>query len=277
MKWFPNAGITYQLNPMNVIAVNYGRRINRPDYNVLNPFNNQLSQISFEKGNPRLQPEIVNNAEIGWTYAYRFNFKLAYSITEDQITRLIGPDDSDPRASFISWDNLATQTVWNFNASLPLQITEKWSAYINLSGSHIDNQADYGENGSVDIQAWSYNFYGQNTITLPKGFKGEISGWYSGPGVWGGVFLYEPSWSLNLGLQKNFLNDALTVRATANDLFYENGWEGVSSFNGLTGEGYGNWDSRFVSVSVGYNFGNQNVKSRNRKTGLEEEAGRVGE
>lgn len=276
LRWFPSAGITYTHNPMNVFSINYGRRINRPDYNVLNPFNNQLSQISYEKGNPRLQPEIVNNAEIGYTYAYRFNFKLAYSRTLDQITRLIGPDADDPRASFISWDNLATQSIWSFNASLPMTVTEKWSTFVNLSGSHIDNQADYGENGTVDVQAYTYNLYTQNTITLPKGFKGEISGWYSGPGVWGGVFLYDESWALNVGLQKNFFQDRLTTRFTVNDIFYESGWSGVSEFNGLTGIGRGNWDSRNFSISVGYNFGNQNVKSRKRETGLENEAGRVG-
>ena len=72
------------------------------------------------------------------------------------------------------------------------------------------------------------------------------------------------------------MEEALSVRITANDIFYQTGWSGVSEFNGLTGYGNGNWDSRFVSVSVGYNFGNQNVKSRRRDTGLEKEAGRVG-
>ena len=104
LSWFPSAGITWQLAEQHALALNYGRRINRPDYNVLNPFYNQLSQLSFEKGNPRLRPEIVNNVELGYTFAYRYNVKLGYSLTEDQITRLIGPDDSDPRASFINWD-----------------------------------------------------------------------------------------------------------------------------------------------------------------------------
>lgn len=276
LQWFPSAGLTWQVKPMHALSLNYSRRINRPDYEVLNPFNNQLSQLSFEKGNPRLQPEIVNNAEIGYTLQYRFNFKLAYSKTVDQITRLIGPDDVDPRASFITWDNLASQEIWSFNASLPFQPRPKWSAYFNLSASHLDNQADYGENGSVDIQAFTYNIYTQHTIELPGGFKGEISGWFSGPGVWGGVFLYDESWSLNLGLQKTFMNDALNVRLAANDIFYESYWSGYSDFNGLYGEGEGNWDSRWVSLSVGYTFGNQNVKSRRRDTGLEKEAGRVG-
>ena len=106
--------------------------------------------------------------------------------------------------------------------------------------------------------------------------KGEISGWYSGPGVWGGVFEYESNWSLNLGLQKRFFQDRLNVRVAVDDIFYESGFDGFSEFNGLFSTGSGRWDSRRGSISLSYNFGNQNVKSRKRKTGLEDEAGRVG-
>jgi len=276
LSWFPNAGLTWQLAPKHSLALNYGRRINRPDYNVLNPFNNQLSQLSYEKGNPTLRPEIVNNLELGYTLAYRYNFRIGYSKTSDQITRLIGPDEEDERAGFITWENLAEQTVYSANLSAPVKIMEGWDAYINLSASHLDNQADYGNGAVVDLQAFTYSMYQQHTFSLPFDFKGEISGYYSGPGIWGGVFEYESNWSLNLGLQRKFLKDQLNVRISANDLFYETGWDGISAFNGLVSSGSGRWDSRRVSISMSYQFGNQNVKSRKRKTGLEDEAGRVG-
>ncbi len=277
LSWFPNVGFTWNIKPMHSLALNYGRRINRPDYNVLNPFVIQLSELSFEQGNPNLSPEIVNNIELGYTLKYRFNFKLGYSKTEDQITRLIGPDNVDERAGYISWSNLASQELISFNASLPFQINKWYSVYLNAGASYLDNQADYGDgNGIVDVQAFTYNIYQQHSFNLPKGFKGEISSWFSGPGVWGGVFEYNESWALNLGLSRKFLQDRLNVRVAANDLFFTSGWDGVSQFNGLTSEGMGNWDSRRVSLSASYNFGNSNVKSRKRKTGLEEEAGRVG-
>ena len=276
LSWFPSAGLTWQAAPQHSFAINYGRRINRPDYNVLNPFNNRLSELSFEKGNPFLRPEIVNNYEVGYTYAYRYNFKLAYSKTTDQITRLIGPDENDPRAGFITWENLSEQEVWSFNLSAPVQVNKIWNAYTNFSASHINNQADYGEGAVVDVQAFTFNVYQQHTITLPKGFTGEISGWFAGPGVWGGVFEYESQWSLNLGLQKKFFRDKLNVRVTVNDIFYESGFDGFSEFNGLFSEGSGRWDSRRGAINLTYNFGNQNVKSRKRKTGLEEEAKRTG-
>lgn len=275
LSWFPNAGLTYTASPQHSFALNYGRRINRPDYNVLNPFNNQLSELSYQKGNPNLSPEIVNNIELGYTHKYRYNFKLAYSKTIDQITRLIGPDEIDPRANFISWDNLADQTIMSFNASLPFSFTKNWNAFFNFSASHIDNQADYGDGAVVDVQVLTYSVFQQHTFNLPNKFVAEISGYYSGPGVWGGVFEYESSWALNLGLQRKFINDQLNVRLSANDIFYESGWDGFSIFDGLVSEGSGRWDSRNISLSVSYNFGNQQVKSRKRKTGLEDEAGRI--
>ena len=277
LSFFPSAGLTYALNQQNgnTISLNYGRRINRPDYNVLNPFRNQLSQLSYETGNPFLRPEIVDNMEIGYTLAYRYNFKLAYSKTSDQITRLIGPDEFDPRAGFIGWDNLAKQTVISFNASLPFTVTKSWNAFVNLSTSRIDNQADYGEDGSIDLQAFSYTIFQQQTFKLPGEFTFELSGYFAGPGVWGGVFEYDESWALNLGLQKKFLNDQLNVKLSANDIFFQSGWMGSSFFNGQSSTGNGNWDSRNVALSLSYAFGNQKVKSRKRQTGLSEEKGRV--
>lgn len=275
LSWFPSAGISWQLSPKHNFALNYGRRINRPDYNVLNPFNNQLSQLSFERGNPFLNPEIVNNIELGYTLASRYNLKFGYSLTNDQITRLIGPDTSDLRASYINWENLATQKIWSGNLSAPIDINSFWNAYINLSTTYTDNQADYGDGATVDVQAFNYSIYEQNTFNLPKGIKVELSGYYSGPGVWGGVFVFEPSWSIDLGIQKKFLKDRLNVKLSGSDLFYQSGWDGKSDFNGLRAEGFGRYDSRRISLSLGYQFGNQNVKSRKRETGLEVEAGRV--
>lgn len=273
---FPTAGVTWQKNPEHVYALRYGRRINRPDYNVLNPFREQITELSFSKGNPFLNPEIVNNVELSYTLKYRMNFTLAYSQTSNQITRLIGPDDSDPRAGFITFANLATQKVYSLNASLPFDITKWWSSYWNASFSQIDNQADYGNGAVVDVQVFNYNFYQSQTFSLPKGWKFEFSGWYSGPGVWGGVFLYEKQYSLDVGLQKRFLDEKLNVKLSGTDLAFTSNWSGVSNFNGLKGTGYGLRDSRRVSLALSYEFGNQNVKSRRRQTGIEAEAGRAG-
>ena len=273
---FPSAGLTWQLHAKHTLALNYGRRINRPDYQVLNPFEGKLNELTFEKGNPFLVPEIVNNLELSHTFNSRYNTKLAYSRTTDQITRLLSPDSRDERAKFITWENLAEQTIISMNFSAPVQVAKWWNAYFNINGSYLDNQADYGNGAVIDLQTFTYNIFQQHTFNLPKGIKGEISSWYSGPGIWGGTLEFDSQWSLDVGLQKKFLNDQLNVRLSASDLFYTSGWSGESTFNGLYFIGTGNWDSRGVSLSLSYNFGNQNVKSRRRQTGLEEESNRIG-
>ena len=73
LSYFPSAGFTFKKNPEHVYSFNYGRRINRPDYNVLNPFREQITELSFSKGNPFLRPEIVNNLEFSYTLKYRFS------------------------------------------------------------------------------------------------------------------------------------------------------------------------------------------------------------
>lgn len=276
-SYFPNLGFSWKMDDKNQFSINYGRRINRPDYNVLNPFNNLISELSLEKGNPFLRPEIVNNVELGYTINSLYNFKVGYSLTTDQITRLISPDEDDVRAGFISWDNLARQMIWSFNASAPVQVSKMWNAYFNVSASHINNQANYGGDAVVDVQVFTYTVYQQHTFELPAGFKGEISGYYSGPGVWGGVFKYESNWSLDMGLQRRFLENRLNIRMAVSDIFYQTGWDGTGDYNNLLSTGSGRWDSRRFTLSFNYIFGNEQVKTRKRKTGIETEAGRIGE
>lgn len=275
INYFPSAGLTFQKSPNHIFNLNYGKRINRPDYNVLNPFKVQISELSSSKGNAFLRPEIVNNIELGYTLKYMYNFKLSYSKTYDQITRLIGPDEIDPRAGFITWENLAEQDIYSFNASAPIQLNKWWNMFTNSSLIYLNNQADYGEGAIVDVQAFSYTFFQQNTFTILPNLKAELSGYYSGPGVWGGVFRYDPNYSINIGLQKTFFNRTLNVKLNFTDITYNSGWNGTSEFNGLVAKGHGTQDSRRVNLTASYNFGNSKVRSRNRKTGLESESSRV--
>ena len=127
----------------------------------------------------------------------------------------------------------------------------------------------------VDVQNYSYMVFQQHTFKLIKGFKAEVSGYYSGPGVWGGVFKYEANWSVGAGIQKEFFKKKLKARLNFSNIFNNVGWKGVSQYNGLTSYGNGRFDNHFVSLSLNYNFGNQNVKSRKRKTGIESESKRV--
>ncbi len=275
VSFFPNAALSYAVAEGHTLNFSYGRRINRPDYNVLNPFRVQLNKLSYERGNPRLRPEIVNNFEVGYTLAGRYNFKLGYSRTADQITTLYSPDTIDTRAAFMTYANLAEQQIFSLNASGPVQITDWWRLYMNASASYINNQADYGEEGMVDLQVFNYRLITQQTFTLPWKLTGEITGYYFGPGVAGATLVYQDFGMLGVGLQRGFLNNQLSVKLSGSDLLLTNLFNGTSDFNGLVTTLDVLRDSRRVALSLSYDFGNQKVRSRRRQTGLDEEAGRV--
>lgn len=275
INWFPSLGLTWRASEKNNYSFNYGRRINRPNYFLLNPFTDQITQLSFEKGNPFLRPEIVNNFEIGYSHLSKYNFKIFYSRAKDKITRLVGPDENDPRATFSTYENLGSQTVFGFNSNITLKVNSWLKTYFNFSGSYIDNQANFGNDAIIDLQVFSYKIYSQNSFKLGNGFNAEISGYYNGPNIFGGNFKMKPNYSVDVGLQRKFLNKKLNVRLVATDIFYQSGFDGVAEFDGLTYFGNGRRDSRRVSINLSYNFGNQNLKSRNRNQGLENEEKRV--
>lgn len=275
LNWFPSLGLTWQARADNNYSFNYGRRINRPNYFLLNPFTDQITQLSFGKGNPFLRPEIVNNFEIGYSHTSNYNFKIFYSRTKDKIISLVGPDENDPRATFSTFENLGKQTVFGFNSNISLPVNRWLKTYFNFSASYIDNQANFGDDAIIDLQIFSYKIYSQNSFKLVNGYNADISGYYNGPNVFGGNFRMKPIWSMDVGLQRKFLNENLNIRLVATDIFYTNNFEGVAEFDGLTYFGNGRRDSRRVSINLSYNFGNQNLKSRNRNNGLENEQKRI--
>ena len=280
LSLFPNAGLTYQINENQVLNLRYGRRINRPDYYVLNPFRVQLNELSYEAGNPTLGPEIVNNLQLGYTLAQRYNFQLAYSRTQSAIARLFIPDRINPAAGFATYDNLNKRTVYSFSGSAPVELTSWWNIYVSAAASYVSNQADLtGEfddlRATVDVTQFNYSGLVQSTFSLPWEVTAELTGRYISAGVSEGIFAYDALGYVNVGLQRSFLNNQLNVKLSGNDLFRNFVINGGSDFGGLLVRGSIVRDSRRVALSMSYNFGNQKVSSRRRDTGLDEAAGRV--
>lgn len=274
LNLFPSAGLTYQPSPKHSIRFNYSRRINRPNYQDLNPFEFRTDELSFSRGNPFLRPEYAHHLELSHTFNYRFTTSLSYSVTNDLITRIT--DIGGEKSTFITWLNLASQRNYSLSLSSPVTFTEWWRSYSSLTAYRVENQADYGEGRIVDLARNTLNLYTQQTFTLGKGFTAELSGWYQSPSVWGGTFETDAMYSINIGLQKEWLDGRANLRLSVNDIFFSSGWTATSVLGQLFQDGGGNWDSRRVQLSLRYRFGNLNVKkARARKTGLEEQADRA--
>lgn len=271
--FFPNIGLSYQLDEKNRFNASYSRRLNRPSYEDLNPFSNRLDELTFEQGNPFLNPEYSDNYQISHSWNYRINTTISYTHTQDQITRLI--DKADEKSSFITWYNLANQKTYAINISSPTPITQWWNSYTSLTANYTKNNADFDDERSIDLSAKSFNLYSQHTFNLPSKISLEFSGWYTAPSIWGGNIRMKEMYSFDLGVQRSFLDDQLNVKIAVGDIFNTNEWRGQSAFGDLNMTVSGRGDNQRVKLNVVYKFGNNQIKNRQRETGLESEASRI--
>ncbi|TSE11219.1 TonB-dependent receptor domain-containing protein [Aquimarina algiphila] len=270
--FFPSGGITYQMNQKNSIALTYSRRIQRPNYQNLNPFEFKLNELSFRKGNPFLQPQYTDNIKLSHTHNYRLTTAISYSFVGDYFAQVTEAQDEDQ--NFIITRNVADQKIINLSISYPTKINNWWSVYYSLNAYRSIFEATNQD--FVSVSQNTLSLYGQNTFSLPKGYKMEISGWFNSPSIWGGTYQIKSLGSLNLAFQKRFFSDKLTARLAFNDILYTSPWHGDTRFGDLSIRGNGGWDSRQVRFNLTYNFGSKEVKkSRKRKTGIEDEKNRI--
>jgi len=277
IDFFPSASLTYTPAEKHSFQLSYTRRINRPNYQDLNPFEYKLDELTFQKGNPFLNPEYASNVQLTHTFNYRLNTTFSFSHTRDRITRLT--DTTGVTGSFITWLNLAKQYNYSLSVSAPITITEWWSVYGSVTGYYTQNRGDFDEEVSalvVDVDVFSANVYGQMTFKLPKDFTLELSGWYNTPSLWEGTFEMRAMGAMDFGVQWKLWDGRANLKASVTDIFRTNRWYGVSDTNTLFMIANGGWDSRRFRLNLSILLGNKQVKtSRRRKTGLEDEQSRV--
>jgi iron complex outermembrane recepter protein len=270
---FPSAAITFNKNPMSQLNLTYSRRIDRPAYQDLNPFEFKLDEYTFMRGNINLRPQYTNSFGISHTYKYRLNTALNYSHVKNMFVQL--PDTTEKTKSFLSKRNLATQDVVSFTVSYPFQY-KSYSVFANMNANYSHYVADFGTGRKVDLDAFGYTFYAQNSLKFAKTWTAELSGFYNAPTIYQGSFKANALWSVDAGLQKQLFNNKINIKASVSDLFNSLKFKGITEFAGQRSEFSSRWESQQFKLSLSYRFGNNGVKAaRQRNTGAEEETKRV--
>ncbi len=282
LDWFPSGGVTFAPSPKHQFALTYSRRIDRPNYRDLNPFESKLDELTYQKGNPYLRPQYTNSLELTHTFMGFINTTLGYSRTNDVFTQYIDTppaSDSLPKGTtFITNGNVATQDNYSLSLSVPLPPLAKWyEGYLSVTGVHSDFEANFRPGYAFTVGVTSLNLYMENTVKLPGDWSVQVSGWYNSPTIWGAVFRSRAMGSLDLSVQKKILDGKGELRLAASDLLGTAGWRSVNDFTpGLYMRGSGNWESQNVRLSFNYRFGNKGIKAaRRRETGMEQENRRI--
>ncbi len=273
--FFPSGGITFNSHKDHATALLYSSRIDRPNYQELNPFEYKLDELSFRKGNPFLNPQYSNKIELSHTYKYATTLNVSYSRTNDFFAQIA--DTIAGGKSFLTSKNLATEDVIGAGLSTSQQLLKWYGIYLNVGVNNQKYKADFGDNKTIDNSITSFNIYAQNTFKLPYAFTFEISGWYNSGGVWGGAFVTDAQGSLDLGLQKKLFKEKATLKLSLSDLFHTAPWKSYNTYAGIVNRANGNWESQQFRASLSYRFGNNQMKgSKQRTTGSESEQKRIG-
>jgi len=264
---FPSAAVTFNKNPMKQWSFSYSRRIDRPSYQNLNPFEFNLDKYTFQRGNPNLQPQYTNSFGITNIYKYKLTTSLNYSHVSDVFTTI---PKSEGTKAFITNENVASQDIVSLNVSMPFQY--KWySLFFNVN-TYYSKFKGQSPNYHVDVDVFSFNLYAQQTFKLSKTTTGEISGFYTAPSIWQGAFKTKQLGSMDVGVQQLILDGKATVKASVTDVLNTFHWSATNNTTGQDVRVNGGWESRQFRINFNYRFGNSKVKqSRQHKSSIEEE------
>jgi iron complex outermembrane recepter protein len=270
---FPSAAITFNKNPMKQWSLTFSRRIDRPAYQDLNPFEFKLDEYTFQKGNINLRPQYTNSFGLTHTYKYKLNMTLNYSHVKDMFTQII--DTAEKSKAFISKKNLATQDIVSFNVSYPFQY-KTYSLFTSVSSNYSKYKADFGTGRKVNLDAFGFNLFAQNSLKFAKTYTAELSGFFNAPTIYQGSFKGKSMYSIDAGLSKQVFQNKATLKASVSDVFHTMKFRGTADFAGQLTNVTSRWESQQFKLSFNFRFGNNGVKpARQRTTGAEDETKRV--
>lgn len=271
---FPSVALSFANDGDHLLNLSYGRRITRPNYERLNPFEVPMSSVLIWKGNPFLQPTYTDNLQL--TYAFRSKLTVAanYAVSRDYFAELY---ESTPElVNFRIPYNLERSTSYGLSLSYPLEITKGWDFAAYLDGAHQRNRGEQ-EGVPLDFDLTYYSVRITNAIQLPGGILFDVSGSYFSKMVVEGVLEVEGNPQLSFGFRRDFFDRRLQVRVTGADVF---GTDRVSrytgDYRGIYIDGQVTYDTQRFGAGFTYHFGNRKAQTdRNADSGLEDELDRL--
>lgn len=275
IDFFPSASLTINKNPKNQLTFSYSRRIDRPSYENLNPFEFKMNDYLYMKGNTELRPQYTNSFSITNVYKYKLTTKLSYSHVKDMFAQIL--DTTDRSKTFQTTRNLATQDVLSLNVSYPFMY-KQFMMFNNLTANYSKYKANFGPGRVIDLDNFNVQYFVQNSLKFgkKKDWTAELTGLYLSPFVWQGTFKGKSMSSVDAGLQKTIMEGKGTLKASVTDIFRTMHFRGESNYAGSYNRVSSNWESRQFKVNFAYRFGSAQVKAaRQRRTAAEDERSRT--
>jgi iron complex outermembrane receptor protein len=274
LKLFPTFYASYKKNENNTFSLNYGKRINRPRFDLLNPFRIYINSNSYSEGNPFLRPSFSDNFE----FSHSYKEVLRTSVFVNAITNGYGvlfTSNPETNTQIVTRENYYKNLNYGIGESYSASFTDWWSSEnsLYLLGAKTEFIKDINATPSNSLQI---DFSTNNTFLLGKTTKLQIDFMYTTPFKSG---LYEVGYtsSFDFGFKQDLFNKTMQIAFLANDIFNTSYLKDFTSvINGVKQVYEEKQSNRFVRLSVVYNFGNKKINVQQRDFGNKEENKRTG-
>jgi len=273
LQVFPSVFASYSISKKMSLGFNMSRRIDRPEYQDLNPFRFFVDLYTYRQGNYQLQPHYSKNIELTLTKSGGFIASVFYNHIENNITRvLVRSADTASKAAFQTSMNLGYRTNYGISVYYPVKFTRHWSA--NLNGQLFTNKyKGQISNGPFDQQVNSYTLAIIQTFKFKANLNAELSLNYRSPFLFG-TFRNKSMCNLSFGLSRNLLNNKASIRFLFNDMLYTWKRRFTVDYEGMNMNYKRPNDTRYVRLAFTYSF-NKAGRARPRVTSSDEERGRL--
>ena len=265
-KLFPTAYLSYKINDKNQLSLNYSKRINRPNFRAIDPFRWYSNPYAYYAGNPSLSPSYNHNFELNYMRNNKFNATLYYfrSIDNyDQITVL------DGIYSVSTYHNFYNQNGYGIYLNYSDTFFKFWETNNSITASWNNMQVTGFD--AIPFSGHNYSFSSNNTFRLNKAKTLVFFlNYYQSLPSKDGNYSVQAKANTSAGLRMSFMEKALQINLSANDIFRQSAYRGSAYFADNVQSFNNYWDMRKATLSVTYNFGNQKVKAINRNVNFDE-------
>lgn len=260
---FPTVFVGYNPTEKNQFSFSYGRRINRPDYEDLNPFLFFLDKYTYGAGNPFLRPMYSHVLEMSHTFKQFLTTTVNYSYTKDLFNEIFEQKDF---ATIVRQGNYGHMNDASISVSVQKGIAKWWNTMVYTEAKYNQFAGRLSTGEDIDTHATTFLANVNNQFKFNKGWSAELSGWYRTKGVEGQIAI-KALGQLNAGVQKQVIKNKGTLKLSVNDILNSRNPKGDINFQNTEARFRQYGDNRVATISFSYRFGKPIKGVQKRKTG----------
>lgn len=272
LKFFPTAYIAYNVNDNHSLSVNYGKRINRPRFAMLNPFRIYNNSFSYFEGNPFLRPSYSHNIELGHSSG-NFNTSVYYSKETDGYTILTVVNDQSINQQSTMLNYFTTNS---YGISENFSYQNSWLETFLMLDIYYSKTISDNPNTNKITKGFGSDISLTNALILNKNksFLANIDFAYSFPSYYG-ISKNKEVFNLNIGVRKMFFGKKLITNLAIRDVFGINKQRWSETINGVNIKRSNFEYGPNFTLSVSYRFGNSKIRAKQNTSGNSEEKNRA--